>query len=113
MTPNSSDDLIEIGMQQWFAATDRYDRRAELRQQVDSVKHLFRWHRWGRTIKFVAVSAGEIAATYRIRRLIETIFCLNRMRFIGNLLTERTNPVLQATRVTDLSGCKVSQPSPD
>lgn len=64
MTANSLDDLIKFWMQQRFATANRNDCRAERRQQVNSVKHLFSWNRLGRAIKFVAVSAREIAATY-------------------------------------------------
>ncbi len=59
------DDLVQIRVQQRFAAGDRDDGGAEASQVVDASQHLVERHGIRKVVVFVAVGAGEVAAAHR------------------------------------------------
>ena len=59
------DDAVEFRVQQRLTAADGYDRGAHGAQAVDSLEHLIGGNWLRKIIEFVAIRAGEIAATDR------------------------------------------------
>jgi len=62
---HARDDLVEFGVQERLAAADRHDRRAEISQTVDPANHFRDVDRLREIVEFVAICAGQIAASGR------------------------------------------------
>lgn len=59
-----ADDVVELGMHQRFAATDRDHRSAHLSQDVQTALHFVQRDRLGGVVELVAIGAIEIAAAH-------------------------------------------------
>jgi hypothetical protein len=64
VTAYVGDDVIELGMQQTFPATDGNNRGPEVRQMIHSAQYGFQRHRLGDIVELVAVRTGQIAAAH-------------------------------------------------
>jgi hypothetical protein len=60
-----TDDLKELGVQEWLAAAQRDDARPECGEPIDASFQLATRHRIRRVVELVAVRAREIAASGR------------------------------------------------
>src|SRR5690349_11025819 len=65
MAPNVPNDLIELGMEQWFAPTDGDDRCTQFSESVHTAQHHCRGDRLGEIVVLVAIATGQIAAPHR------------------------------------------------
>lgn len=62
---NAGDDLVDLRMHHRFAARDRDDGRAKLRQFIDTLQHHIDRHRIARLVEFVAISTRQITPPHR------------------------------------------------
>src|SRR6516225_1672532 len=65
MMTDAPDNCFDLRMQQRFTATDRYDRGLQIRQPINTPKHLIRGHGSRKIVIFVAIRTGEITTPNR------------------------------------------------
>ena len=61
---NAGNDVIELGMQQGFAAADGDERGAQRGQLINAAVHFSERHRIREIVVFVAIGAGKITAPH-------------------------------------------------
>src|SRR5579883_2522626 len=62
---NTADNIVELGMEQRFAAAERDHASFQIAEQFQAVQHSGKRHRLGEIVVLVTVSAGKIAAPDR------------------------------------------------
>src|SRR5215470_3194764 len=63
--PDAPDDVVQLRVEQRFAAADGNDGGAEFMEAVHPPQHEFERHRFGEVVELIAISAGEIASARR------------------------------------------------
>lgn len=60
--PNAPNDCLDFRVQQRLSATDRHDRRFQIREPVDSPDHLIRRYGRRKIVVLIAISTRQVAA---------------------------------------------------